>query len=113
MATRCHCTFSEVTIMGQRLHVGNLSFDTTPETVRDAFAEVAEVSDILVVTDRETGRSRGFAFVTMATDDGARRALETMNGALLDGRAVRVNEAADRPGGGGKGNRHGGGSRRW
>ena len=105
--------------MGSRLYVGNLSFDATSETVREAFAPFGEVSDVHVVTDRESGRSRGFAFVTMGSSNEAAKAIAEMNGKMLDGRALRVNEAEDRPnrggggggGFGGGGGRHGGGGR--
>jgi RNA recognition motif-containing protein len=105
-------------IMGNRLYVGNLSFNTTPETLRDAFSAIGEVSDVHVVSDRETGRSRGFAFVTMGTADEAAKAISEMDGATLDGRALRVNEAEERQsrggggGGGGFGGGGGGGGRR-
>jgi RNA recognition motif-containing protein len=99
--------------MGERLYVGNLSFQSTVDTIRTAFQEIDEVSDVHLVTDRETGQSRGFAFVTMATASGAKKAMETMNGAFVDGRPLRVNEAEERPqrggGGGGGGGRGGGG----
>jgi RNA recognition motif-containing protein len=97
--------------MSSRLYVGNLSYDTDTETLRVAFAAAGEVTDAHVVTDRESGRSRGFGFVTMATPDLAKKAIETMNGANIDGRAIRVNEAEERPrgGGGGGGGRGGGG----
>jgi len=98
--------------MGQRLYVGNLSFNSTEETIRAVFAEIDEVTDVHVVTDRETGRSRGFCFVTMGTPAGAQKAIETMNGAVVDGRPLRVNEAEERQnggGGGGGGARSGGG----
>jgi RNA recognition motif-containing protein len=87
--------------MSSRLYVGNLSYDTDTETLRQAFATSGEVTDAHVVTDRESGRSRGFGFVTMATPDQAKKAIETMNGAVIDGRSIRVNEAEERPRGGG------------
>jgi hypothetical protein len=87
--------------MSSRLYVGNLSYDTDTETLRSAFAANGEVTDAHVVMDRESGRSRGFGFVTMATPDLAKKAIETMNGTMLDGRAIRVNEAEERPRGGG------------
>jgi RNA recognition motif-containing protein len=104
--------------MGNRLYVGNLSFNATSDSVRASFAELGEVTDVHVVTDRETGRSRGFAFVTMANDQQAQSAIRTMNGALLDGRPLKVNEAEARPqrseGGFGGGRGRGGESRnRW
>jgi len=92
--------------MGQRLYVGNLSFDTNAEAVRTLFAEVGEVTDVHIVMDRETGRSRGFGFVTMGTPAEAERAITALNGTVLEGRPLRVNEAEDRrrpPGGGGGG----------
>ncbi len=95
--------------MGTRLYVGNLSFSSTVDTLRAAFAESGEVVDAHIVKDRDTGRSRGFGFVTMSTEDQARKAIEAMNGAMLDGRALRVNEAQERAGGGFGGGGGGGG----
>jgi RNA recognition motif-containing protein len=99
--------------MGNRLYVGNLSFRATTEEVREAFAQAGEVTDVHLVTDRETGQPRGFGFVTMATAEGAAKAIERWNGAELGGRQLRVNEAEDRRGGpgggGGRGPRGGGG----
>ena len=89
--------------MSSRLYVGNLSYETDTETLRQAFASAGEVTDAHVVMDRESGRSRGFGFVTMATPDLAKKAIETMNGSLIDGRPIRVNEAEERPRGGGGG----------
>jgi len=89
--------------MSSRLYVGNLSYETDTETLRQAFAATGEVTDAHVVMDRESGRSRGFGFVTMATPDLAKKAIETMNGSMIDGRAIRVNEAEERPRGGGGG----------
>ena len=99
--------------MGKRLYVGNLAFSTTEEALRDAFAEFGEVVEAKLMIERETGRSRGFAFVELATNEAATKAIEQMNGAVIDGRALRVNEAEERPdrggGGGGGGRRFGGG----
>jgi RNA recognition motif-containing protein len=98
--------------MGNRLYVGNLSFHTTTDVLRQAFSGSGEVTDAHVVTDRETGRSRGFGFITMADEAQAQAAIQAMNGADLDGRPLRVNEAEERPqrgGGGGGGFRGGGG----
>jgi cold-inducible RNA-binding protein len=105
--------------MNSRLFVGNLSFNTTEEAIRDAFAEFGEITEAKLVTDRDTGRSRGFAFVEMASNDAAQKAIQEMNGALLDGRPLRVNLAEarrDTRGGGGGGggfsrSRGGGGDR--
>ncbi len=100
--------------MGNRLYVGNLSFNATAESVREWFASCGAVTDVHVVTDRETGRSRGFAFVTMGTDAEAQKAINETNGAMMDGRPLRVNEAEERQnrGGGGGGGFGGGGGRR-
>jgi hypothetical protein len=99
--------------MGQRLYVGNLPFSATADDVRSTFEGVGEVSDVHLVVDRETGRARGFAFVTMGSDEAAQTAISQLNGALLGGRPLRVNEAEDRPrggaGGGGGGRSFGGG----
>lgn len=98
--------------MNTRLYVGNLSFNTTADGVRTAFQQFGNVSDVHLVTDRETGRSRGFAFVTMGTTEEAAKAIEGMDGKTLDGRPLRVNEAEQRQqrgGGGGGGFRSGGG----
>jgi RNA recognition motif-containing protein len=87
--------------MKNRLYVGNLSFGTTEDSLRNAFSEFGEVSEVKLIMDRETGRSRGFAFVMMGTGEQAQKATESMHGAMLDGRALRVNEAEERNGGGG------------
>lgn len=97
--------------MGRRLFVGNLSFSITEIDLREAFkAEGHEVSEVKLVTDRDTGRPRGFGFVEMATDAGAAAALASLNGRELQGRAITVSEARERTGGGGGGGRGGG---RW
>ncbi len=97
--------------MNTRLYVGNLSFNTNADGVRTAFQEFGTVSDVHLVSDRETGRSRGFAFVTMGTPEEAAKAIEGMDGRTLDGRPLRVNEAEQRQnrGGGGGGGFGGGG----
>lgn len=98
--------------MSTKLYVGNLAFHTTEDTLKNAFSEFGEVAEVKLILDRETGRSRGFAFVEMATPDDARKAMEAMNGADLEGRPLRVNEAEERrprEGGGGRGGPRGGG----
>ena len=96
--------------MSNRLYVGNLSFHTTKDGLREAFAVSGrEVVDVHVVMDRDSGQSRGFGFVTMATAQQAQEAIAEMNGALLDGRPLRVNEAEERPQRGGGGGGGGGG----
>jgi RNA recognition motif-containing protein len=95
--------------MSNRLYVGNLSFHTTDDSLRSAFEGLGEVVDAKIIMDRDSGRSRGFGFVTMSTSEAAQQAASAMNGAMLDGRALRVNEAEERqsrpggPGGGGGG----------
>ncbi len=98
--------------MGNRLYVGNLPFSVAAETLREAFSASGEVTDVHIVTDRESGQSRGFGFVTMGNAQEAAKAIANMNGAMLDGRPLRVNEAEERPqrsGGGGNGGFGGGG----
>lgn len=101
--------------MGNRLYVGNLSYNTTRESLESAFAVAGEVCDVAMPTDRETGRPRGFAFVTMGTSQEANTAIAQLNGSMLDGRSLKVNEAQERTsfggGGGGGGGRQGGGGR--
>ncbi len=97
--------------MATKLYVGNLSFRTTSEELRDAFASVGTVESASVIEDRETGRSRGFAFVEMATPEEAAAAIEAFNGKDFGGRNLTVNEAkprTDRGGGGGRGGYGGG-----
>jgi RNA recognition motif-containing protein len=93
-----------------KLYVGNLPFTATDDAVRALFAKHGTVERVSLITDRETGRPRGFGFVEMSTDD-ASRAIQALNGADFDGRALRVNEAQERERSGG-GNR-GGGPRRY
>ncbi|MFN9787316.1 MAG: RNA recognition motif domain-containing protein [Planctomycetia bacterium] len=104
--------------MGTKLYVGNLSYQTTEASLRSAFEEGGrQVTEVAVMMDRETGRPRGFAFVRMGTEADAQAAIAQWNGRELDGRALRVNEAEDRPrtggggGGGGRGFGGGGGGR--
>lgn len=98
--------------MGNRLYVGNLSYDLSTEDLRAAFQNVGQVTDAKVLTDRETGRSRGFGFVTMSSSEEAQKAIREMDGYVLGGRSLRVNEAEDRAprAGGGGGGGGGGGS---
>lgn len=97
--------------MGNRLYVGNLAFQTTESAIRDVFVEVGDVTEVRLITDRDSGQSRGFAFVTMSSDDEAQKAIEACDGRLVDGRSLRVNEAQERQsrGGGGGGGYGGGG----
>jgi len=95
--------------MSQKLFVGGLAWATTDQSLQDAFSEFGEVTDAKVIMDRDTGRSRGFGFVTFANQADSDRAREEMDGAELDGRRINVNEARERPPRGGGG---GGGFRR-
>jgi len=83
--------------MGTRLYVGNLSFNSTEDAIADVFSQDSrQVKSVSIVTDRETGRARGFAFVEMASEDDARAAITALDGTELDGRTLRVNEAQER-----------------
>lgn len=81
--------------MGKNIYVGNLSYDTTDEGLRSAFEPFGTVTSARVITDRDTGRSRGFGFVEMDADGGD-EAIQSLNGTELDGRVLRVNEAKPR-----------------
>ncbi|MGA0286323.1 MAG: RNA recognition motif domain-containing protein [Phycisphaerales bacterium] len=99
-----------------KIFVGNLNFKTTEGTIQDLFAAHGAVDEVFIATDRETGRPRGFAFVTMSDDNAAKAAIEALNGQDVDGRAINVNEARPRTdgprgGGGGRGGFGGGGGR--
>ena len=86
--------------MAKKLFVGGLSWNTTTESLKAAFEVHGPVPDAIVMSDRETGQSRGFGFVTFANDADADKAVEALNGTMLDGRPMRVDVAADRPAGG-------------
>jgi cold-inducible RNA-binding protein len=96
--------------MTKRIYVGNLSYQTTENDLSDLFAAVGQVESVNIITDRDTGRSKGFAFVEMANDD-AEKAIAQLNGTEIGGRALTVNEARpreERSGGGGRGGYGGG-----
>jgi cold-inducible RNA-binding protein len=90
-----------------KVFIGNLSFDTTREQLETLLAPIGEISDLAMPTDRSTGRPRGFAFATFATDEIAAQAIQRLDGVELGGRNLRVNEATERPVGGGGGGRPG------
>lgn len=99
--------------MAKKLYVGNLSYSTTDDSLRDAFAQAGTVESATVIMDRMSGRSRGFGFVEMATDEDAAAAIEMFNGKDVEGRELTVNEArpmTDRPKGG---RRDFGGDKKW
>ncbi|OGD74618.1 MAG: RNA-binding protein [Candidatus Coatesbacteria bacterium RBG_13_66_14] len=79
-----------------KLFVGSLSWDTTDQSLREAFERFGEVVEAKVITERDSGRSRGFGFVTFADDESGRNAISEMDGAELDGRTIRVDEARER-----------------
>ena len=97
--------------MSCKLFVGNLPYSVTSERLSEAFSQFGTVTSSKVIVDRETGRSRGFAFLEMETDDQGAAAMQAMNGALLDGRSIAVREAVERQPGGGGGGFGGGGGR--
>ena len=95
--------------MSKKLFVGSLSWDTNDEGLRNAFSTHGEVSEAVVITDRDSGRSRGFGFVTFDQDEAADAAVAALNGTDLDGRAIKVDvaQAKERNSGGGGGRGHG------
>lgn len=95
--------------MGNKLFVGGLSFNTTDDGLREGFARFGEITEAKVITDRDTGRSRGFGFVTYTDAQSAQKAMAELNGTEFDGRTIKVNEAEDKPRGGGFGGGRGGG----
>ncbi len=101
--------------MGNRLYIGNLSFDTTEDSLRAALSEDGRgVKEVTVMLDRETGRPRGFAFAEMASEADAQAAIQALDGTDLEGRSLKVNEAKERaPRSGGGGGGRGGGGDRW
>jgi len=98
--------------MEKRLYIGNLAYSTHEEDLKEAFAEAGEVVSCTILLDRFTGKSRGFGFVEMATEEGAAKAIEVCDGKEMDGRNLRVNEARPREERGGGGGGGGGGGRR-
>ena len=98
-------------IMGSKLYVGNLSFNTTEAELKSLFSAAGDVTEASLMIDRETGKSRGFAFVTMSSDAEAQEAISQFSGKSIGGRSLTVNEARPREegGGGGGGRKFGGG----
>jgi cold-inducible RNA-binding protein len=105
--------------MAKKLFVGGLSWDTTDDGLRQAFASYGEITEAKVITHRDTGRSRGFGFVTFARDEDAKTAISKVDGTSLDGKTIKVNEAQEKsPRGGGRfgggfGGGRGSGRNRW
>ncbi len=100
--------------MTKKLYVGNLSYSTTEEQIRELFSQAGEIESIALITDRETGRAKGFGFVEMKTEEGSKEAIKRFNGYSLNNRTLTVNEARPREerSGGGGGGFGGGGDRR-
>ena len=101
--------------MSKKLYVGNLAFQTTSQDLQELFAQAGTVESASIIEDRDTGRSKGFAFVEMSTEEEAAAAIDQFNGKELAGRMLKVNEARpreSRPGGGGGGRGFGGGGNR-
>ena len=99
--------------MATKLYVGNLPFNTTENELQELFSKAGPVQEVMLMQDKFTGKSRGFAFVTMSSDQDAQKAIAELNGTTIEGRALTVNEARPReprpPGGGGGGGGYGGG----
>jgi RNA recognition motif-containing protein len=95
--------------VGNRLYVGNLAYSVTDDSLQRAFSAHGSVTSAKVMMDRDSGRSKGFGFVEMATDEEAQAAIRAMNGASIDGRSLTVNEAKPREDRGGGGGGYGGG----
>ncbi|MDX2312481.1 MAG: RNA-binding protein [Gammaproteobacteria bacterium] len=101
--------------MGRKLYVGNLPYSASEQSLQDAFSACGTVESANVITDRDTGQSKGFGFIEMSSDAEAQKAIQELNGSSLDGREIKVNEAKpkaprnNRGGGGGGGGGYGGG----
>lgn len=91
-----------------KIYIGNMSFDTTEDTIRQAFEAYGEITSINLISDRDSGRPKGFGFVEMANDEQAKAAIAGLNGTDMGGRTVNVNEARPRPEGGNRGGSRGG-----
>ena len=99
--------------MGRKLYVGNLPYSVTEQLLQDTFAQCGTVESANVITDRDTGQSKGFGFVEMSSDSEAQKAIQELDGSSIEGRAIKVNEARPKAprdnrgggGGGGRGNR--------
>jgi len=89
--------------MGKKIFVGGLSWDTNDQGLEQAFSRFGDIEEAKVIMDRDSGRSRGFGFVTFGSEEAVQTAVGEMNGTELDGRTIKVDEAAERGGGGGRG----------
>ena len=96
-----------------KIYAGNLSFNSTEDAVRDLFSQYGQVDEVALITDRDTGRPRGFGFVTMPNDGEGREAISALDGTDLDGRSLKINEAKPRSEAGGGRGGSGGSRNRW
>jgi len=94
--------------VGNKLYIGNIAYEVNREMLQDAFAQFGTITDVTIIMDRETGRSKGFGFVEMSSDSEAQAAMEAMDGVEMEGRSIRVSEARPRED---RGPRGGGGGR--
>ena len=100
--------------MGRKLYVGNLPYSATEQTLRETFSQCGTVDSVTMITDRDTGRSKGFGFVEMSSDSEAQKAIQELNGSTLEDRQIKVNEAKPKAPRGGRGDGGYGGDRnRW
>ena len=101
--------------MARKLYVGNLPYSATEETLRETFSKCGTVDSVNMITDRDTGRSKGFGFVEMSSNSEAQKAIQELNGTTLEDRQIKVNEAKPKAprGGGGGGGGYGGRGNRW
>ena len=95
--------------MGRKLYVGNLPYSATEQSLREAFSASGTVDSVSLITDRDSGQSKGFGFVEIASDREAQAATQALHGSTMDGRQIKVNEAKPKGSGGGGGGRGGGG----
>ncbi len=98
--------------MATKLYVGNLSYDTTEEQIRTLFTQVGEIAELAFIMDRDTGRPKGFGFITMKTEEASKEAIKRFNGYTMDNRALTVNEARPREERSNSGGGYGGGNSR-
>ncbi len=97
--------------MGRKLYVGNLPYSATEQSLNEAFSQCGTVDSVNMITDRDTGRSKGFAFVEMSSDSEAQKAIQELNGTKMEDREIKVNEAKPKAPRGGRGGGGGGGNR--
>jgi RNA recognition motif-containing protein len=99
--------------VGRKLYVGNLGYSVTQDDLKELFGQIGSCESIAIISDRETGQSKGFGFVEMSTDAEAQKAIQQLNSTDFKGRPLKVNEANERPSGGNRGGGGGGGRGRY